>query len=74
MEVLYPNIWIDQGKSNKEVFIDCNDLPEFLNTIVTASNVERVVHKLSGGAVLSGFNHLNFKIFLCFTEVCKSQC
>ena len=54
MEVLlskHPN----QHNPNEEAFIQSDDLPEFLDTEVTASHVERVAHKLSGGAGPSGF-------------------
>ena len=44
MEVLlskHPN----QHNPNEEAFIQCDDLPEFLDTEVTASHVEKVAHK-----------------------------
>ena len=44
----------EQMSPDEEAFVECNNLPDFLDVEVTSSHIERVAHRLSGGAGPSG--------------------
>jgi len=46
----------DQINPDEEAFVECEELPIFLDVEITSSHVVRVAHRLSGGAGPSGLS------------------
>ena len=46
----------DQITPDEEAFVECEELPIFLDVEITSSHVEHIAHRLSGGAGPSGLS------------------